>query len=107
MSMSRYVVGYVTCGSRAEARKLAKAVLAAKAAACVNIVSGVESHYWWQGRLEKATECLLVIKTTEKKTKLVMKLIQQNHRYEVPEIIFVPVKTGERKYLKWIREVVG
>ncbi|MBI4474778.1 MAG: divalent-cation tolerance protein CutA, partial [Acidobacteria bacterium] len=53
------VVGMVTCGSRVEARKIASALVRAKAAACVNISRPVESHYWWQGKIEKARECLL------------------------------------------------
>ena len=52
--MSRCVVGMVTCSSKAEARKLAAAVLTPRLAACVNIVDDVESHYWWQGKLEKS-----------------------------------------------------
>jgi periplasmic divalent cation tolerance protein len=105
--MSRYVIGLVTCGSRAEARKLARAVLAKKAAACVNILDGIESQYWWLGKLERGRECLLLIKTTKNKTKDVMQIIEANHSYQVPEIIFVPVAAGERRYLKWIRQSVS
>lgn len=104
--MSRYVMGFVTCASRTEARKVARAVLAGKLAACVNILDGAESHYWWQGKLECSKECLLLIKTTQNKTGEIMKVIKANHSYEVPEIIFTPLKTGERNYLKWINEVV-
>ena len=100
--MSRYVIGFVTCSSRAEARKLAQAVLTKKLAACVNIVAGVESHFWWQGKLDTANEWLLVIKTTSVKTKAVTETIRANHSYEVPEIIFTPIVAGERKYLKWL-----
>ena len=104
--MSRAVIGFVTCGSRAQARKLAQAVLAQKLAACVNIVTGVESHFWWQGKLDHAKEYLLLMKTTAAKTKAVTQVIRANHRYELPEIIFTPITTGERKYLKWIHESV-
>jgi len=104
--MSRSVVGFVTCGSRSEARQLAQAVLTKKLAACVNIVAGVESHFWWQGKLDQANEWLLVIKTTGARTKAVTQLIRAQHSYAVPEIIFTPIVTGERNYLKWIRESV-
>jgi periplasmic divalent cation tolerance protein len=104
--MSGFVVGLVTCSSRAEARRLAGVVLAKKLAACVNILEGVESHYWWQGKLDKAKECLLLIKTTRDKTSDVTKIIKANHSYEVPEVIFLPVATGESSYLKWIRTSV-
>jgi periplasmic divalent cation tolerance protein len=105
--MNRYMMGYVTCASKAEARKLAHAVLAGKAAACVNILDGAESHYWWQGKLESAKECLLLIKTTQNKTGDVMNIIKANHSYEAPEIIFTPIAAGERSYLKWLRGAVA
>lgn len=105
--MSRSVIGYVTCGSRVEARKLARALLNAKLVACVNIVGQVESHYRWQGKLEQARECLLMIKTTESKSGAVTQLVKSLHRYEVPEIIFTRIASGERRYLKWIASSVA
>jgi periplasmic divalent cation tolerance protein len=101
--MTRAVVGFVTCSSRMEARKVARAVLAKKLAACVNIVGGLESHYWWRGKLETARECLLLIKTTRARVQAVTSAIKAAHSYEVPEIIFVPIVVGERKYLKWLQ----
>jgi periplasmic divalent cation tolerance protein len=85
---------------------LARAVLNAKLAACVNIVPGIESHYWWQGRLATGKEYLLLIKTTEEKTAAVIKLIRQAHSYDTPEIIFTRIVRGERRYLHWIRQSV-
>jgi periplasmic divalent cation tolerance protein len=103
--MSRYVIGFVTCATRVEARKLARAILAGKHAACVNILGGVESHYWWQGKRQQSRECLLMIKTTGNKVKSVTQTIKTHHSYDTPEIIFTPV-TGERRYLQWIRRSV-
>ena len=105
--MTNYVVGMVTCSSHAEARKIARVILRKKLAACVNILDGVESHYWWQGKLENARECLLLIKTTKAKTSAVTKAIKSAHRYQVPEVIFLPIMQGERNYLNWIRKSVG
>ncbi|MCG3147689.1 MAG: Divalent-cation tolerance protein CutA [Verrucomicrobiae bacterium] len=105
--MSRYVIGFVTCSSRAEARRLARAVLNAKLAACVNILSGIESRYWWQGKLERGEEFLLLIKTTRDQTKAIMQIIKANHSYDVPEIIFTPIAVGERRYLKWLASSVA
>ena len=104
--MTNAVVGLVTCSSRAEARKVAKAILTKKLAACVNIMNGLESHYWWQGKLESARECLLLIKTTRARVRVVTSTIKAAHSYQVPEVIFLPVTAGESKYLKWIRESV-
>jgi periplasmic divalent cation tolerance protein len=105
--MSGCVVGMVTCGSKAEARKLAQAVLAPKLAACVNIVAGVESHYWWRGRLERGAEYLLLIKTTESKSAAVTRAIKSAHSYDMPEILFVKIARGECRYLKWLRGAVA
>lgn len=105
--MTNAVVGLVTCGSRAEARRVARAVLTARAAACVNIVPGAESHYWWQGKLERAPEFLLIIKTTTAKCRAVIRLVKAAHSYAAPEIIFLPVAGGERRYLSWLRNAVA
>lgn len=105
--MTDCVVGMVTCSSRIEARKLAKAVLAKKLAVCVNIIGAVESHYWWKGKLERAGECLLLIKTTRAKSRTVEQAIRAAHSYDVPEIIFLPIVAGEKLYLKWLRSSVA
>ena len=105
--MTDCVVGMVTCASRVEARKLAKALLSKKLAACVNIIGAVESHYWWKGKLERAGECLLLIKTTRAKASAVTTTIRANHSYEFPEVIFFPIVQGERNYLKWISNSVA
>ena len=104
--MSRYVVGFVTCSSRTEARRVARAVLAKRLAACVNIVGGLESHYWWRGKLESAREYLLLIKTTRERIPAVTKMVKAAHGYEVPEVVFVSIVDGEQKYLKWLQESV-
>ncbi|MGD0060688.1 MAG: divalent cation tolerance protein CutA [Verrucomicrobiia bacterium] len=105
--MTNAVVGMVTCSTRAEARQVAKAVLTKKLAACVNIVAGLESHYWWRGKLEGARECLLLIKTTRGRTGAITSAIKATHSYEVPEIIFLPILAGERRYLGWLRSSVA
>jgi periplasmic divalent cation tolerance protein len=99
-------MGFVTCSSRAEARKLARAVLAKKLAACVNILGNVESHYWWQGKLDRSRECLLILKTTGNHVKALTQTIQMHHSYDTPEIIFTRIGAGERRYLQWIRRSV-
>ena len=86
---------------------MAAAILKKRLAACVNIVDGLESHYWWQGELETARECLLLIKTTRVKERGVIRAVKAEHSYQVPEIIFVPVIQGERNYLEWIGKSVG
>src|SRR5271154_7189894 len=80
-TMSDAVVGMVTCPTRTEARKVAKAILQKKLAACVNIVGGLESHYWWKGKLENAREHLLLIKTTRARTIGVTRTVKAVHSY--------------------------
>jgi periplasmic divalent cation tolerance protein len=104
--MSRYLVGVVTCGSPAEARRMAGLILRGKLAACVNILGGVESHFWWQGKLERSKEVMLLIKTTHAKLGPLTKAIKSAHSYETPEIVFVPIQGGERNYLKWLSNSV-
>jgi periplasmic divalent cation tolerance protein len=105
--MTGCVVGMVTCSSRAEARRIAKALLDRKLAACVSIAGGVESRYWWRGKQEQAKEVLLLVKTTRAKSRSVIQTVKMAHSYDVPEIIFLPVVAGERRYLRWIRGSVA
>jgi periplasmic divalent cation tolerance protein len=105
--MTNAVVGLVTCSSRTEAQKIAKAVLTRRLAACVNIVNGLESHYWWQGKLESAREYLLLIKTNRERAGAVTSAVKAAHSYEVPEIVFLPIVAGERRYLGWLRSSVA
>src|SRR5260221_189717 len=105
--MTNAVVGMVTCPSRTEARKVASAILKKKLAACVNIIGGLESHYWWRGKLETAREGLLLIKTTRARVSGVASAVKAAHSYEVPEGNFFPGVAGERNYLKWLRSSIA
>lgn len=94
-----------TCGSLAEARRIAKAVVEKRLAACVNVVStSVESVYRWKGKVEIAKEVLLVIKTTALRLKDLEKEIARLHSYEVPEFLVLAVEGGSKKYLAWLTE---
>jgi periplasmic divalent cation tolerance protein len=104
--MTNAVVGLVMCSSRSEARAVAQSILKRKLAACVNIVGGLESHYWWQGKIQLAREYLLLIKTTRARARAVANAVKRTHSYEVPEVIFLPVAAGETKYLQWLRKPV-
>jgi periplasmic divalent cation tolerance protein len=101
-----YVV-LVTCGSRAEARKIARLLVKAKLAACANLVSApVESIYRWKGKVESAREFLLVIKTTRARFPALREAVVKAHSYDVPEIIALPIVAGYEKYLAWIADSV-
>jgi periplasmic divalent cation tolerance protein len=98
----RHVVVLVTVPKLAIARKLARAVLSEHLAACVNILPGVESHYWWQGKLEHGKELLLVIKTTRKRLAPMAAVVKALHPYDTPEIVVLPLKAGSARYLDWL-----
>lgn len=98
----------VTCGSAREARKIARSLVNAHLAACVNVVrSPVESIYRWRGNLERAEEFLLLIKTSRARFGKVRDAILKMHSYDVPEIIALPIAAGYAKYLRWIRSSVS
>ena len=103
---SAYLVLLVTSSSSEEAHKIARQLLNQRKAACVNIVPGVSSLFWWQDKLDSAEENLLVIKTRASQLDEIVTLIKGIHSYEVPEIIALPIVGGNQDYLEWIgREV--
>ncbi len=101
--MTDKILVLVTCGSRKEARKIARALMELRLAACVSEIGvPVASTYRWKGRVESAKEFLLLIKTTKKRFATVCDAVRKLHSYEVPEIIALPIAAGSRKYLDWI-----
>ena len=97
----------VTCGSVSEARRIAKKVVGKKLAACANIVLGpLESIYRWKGKVEKAREVLMIIKTSEARLAGLEQQVVRLHSYDVPEFIVVPISAGSQEYLAWLSESV-
>ena len=87
------------------AEELADKLLGERLVACVNIVKGVVSKYWWKGKLEHDRETLLLMKTKPSLVKQVIERIKELHSYEVPEITVMDIKDGNLDYLRWIDEV--
>jgi len=104
MSQARIVL--TTAGSHDEASKIAHALVERKLAACVNIVPQIESVYRWQGKVETATEWLLIIKTQAEAFARVREAIKELHSYELPECVMLEINGGSEEYLKWIGENV-
>jgi len=92
---------FVTASSLEEARKLAQTILEKHLAACVNLVPGVESHYWWQGELETAEEILLVIKSSAEQFEALAEEIHLKHSYICPEIVAVAPQGISSEYRAW------
>jgi len=98
----------VTCPSLALARKIARAVVQKRLAACVNLVrSPVESFYTWEGKLETAREQLLLIKTTAARLPQLEREVKRLHSYDVPEFVAWPITEGSADYLSWLSRTVA
>jgi periplasmic divalent cation tolerance protein len=106
MSSPKFAVVLITAPNLKTARKLARAALAARLIACANLVPRIESHYWWEGKIEAGAEVLLVMKTTAPRLAALQKLILANHPYDTPEFIVLPITRGAKGYLDWLRESV-
>jgi periplasmic divalent cation tolerance protein len=102
--MTDKVVVLVTAPSLDEARKIARGLVEARLAACVNVVPPVESIYRWQGKIENSRERLLVVKTAREIFAEVEAAIRKLHSYTNPEIICLPIIDGSRDYLDWLAE---
>jgi len=101
-----YCVVLTTCGSRSQAEKLAGALVERRLAACVQ-VSDVTSYYTWEGRVANDPELLLIIKTKASVYPGLEAFIRENHDYELPEIVQLPLAGGLAGYLAWIDETTG
>lgn len=97
------VVVLVTAPDIQVARRLVTLSLEAHLVACGNIQSPLESHYWWQGKIEQSAEVLIIFKTQTSCLVELERLILANHPYETPEFIALTVSQGNERYLQWIR----
>jgi periplasmic divalent cation tolerance protein len=91
----------VIASSVEEARRIADAVLDARLAACVNIVPGVESHYWWQGQREQGNEVLLLIKSSAERFEALAEVVRAQHSYACPEIVAISPEEMTPAYRAW------
>jgi periplasmic divalent cation tolerance protein len=102
--MADYVQVQTTLERRADAERLAKALVERRLAACVQILGPIQSMYRWKGGLETAEEWLCLIKTRRDFYPRVEQAILELHPYEVPEIVVLPITTGSKTYLAWLED---
>ena len=104
--MNEHCVIFITAGSKEEAKQLSRGMIENKLAFCVNTVPGIQSTYHWEGELHVDDEILLIAKTRQQKYGALENWVKQNHSYDVPEIISLPIQKGLPEYLKAIDDWV-
>lgn len=93
---------YMTAGSKDEARKIGRELVAARLAACVNILDNMNSFYRWQGEIQDDNEVVIIAKTTEDRVPALIEKVNAMHSYDCPCIVAIPVSGGNPAFLDWI-----
>lgn len=96
-----------TCETLEDAKAIARAVLAQKCAACVQISAPATSMYWWNDVIAEEPEFILTMKSEAKCFDTLCLTIKEHHRYEVPEIIATDIAAGDKAYLQWLAETLA
>ena len=99
---NQFIVVLVTTASSLEAEKICSALLDEKLIACANVVGPVVSHFHWSGKVERAEEFLVLMKSRSDLFDQLSETVARLHSYEVPEIIALPIKGGANAYLEWL-----
>jgi len=100
--MDRAVFVYTTYPSVVEAERAGRLIVERRLAACVNILPGMISHYWWQGTIERAEEVVMIIKTRASLADAVRDAVKENHSYTTPAVLYLPLEGGDLAYLGWL-----
>jgi periplasmic divalent cation tolerance protein len=100
--MERAVFVYTTYPSLVEAERAGRAIVEQRLAACVNILPGMISRYWWEGKVERGEEVVMIFKTRASLAEAVRAAVKEGHPYTTPAIVVLPVEGGDPNYLGWI-----
>ena len=100
--MERAVFVYTTYPSVVEAEKAGRAIVERRLAACVNILPGMISHYWWQGALERGEEAVMIFKTRANLAEAVRAAVKETHPYSTPAILTIPLESVDEGYRAWM-----
>jgi periplasmic divalent cation tolerance protein len=101
-----HLVIMVTAASEKQAKRICDILLESKVIACANIIRGVQSFFWWKGKVDRSRELLLVMKSRSELLEEIVRLVRENHSYDVPEVIALPLVGGDPEYLRWIDDSV-
>lgn len=96
-------VAYITCNDLSEAERIGRALVGERLAACVNLLPGLRSMYWWQGRIEETPEIILIAKTNAANMDAVVARVKSLHSYSTPCVVFLPIVGGNPPFLDWLR----
>ncbi|MGA9773447.1 MAG: divalent-cation tolerance protein CutA [Blastocatellia bacterium] len=102
--MNNELIVFVTADGSEEASRIANTLVTERLAACVNIVSHIESVYRWQGEVARDRETLMIIKTTDDRYAELERRVKELHSYTTPEVIAFRIERGSGAYLDWLRE---
>ena len=102
--IDKYVVCLTTVGKNKDGEKIARHLVEKKLVACVNLIPNVVSHYYWKKKICREKEVVLLMKTMISKVKALEKELHALHPYELPEFVVLPLKSGSRGYLDWIKK---
>ncbi len=97
-----FVVVLMTAPDKKSARAIAEAALRARLVACANLIPGIESHYWWQGKVESASEVLVLFKARRRSVRALEKLVLSMHPYDTPALVTLGIESGSGRYLDWL-----
>ena len=102
--MAHHLVVFMTTPTKKEATEIVRCLLAERLIACANIVGPISSLFWWKDKIDKATEFLVLMKSTSELFDKLTKSVEAFHSYEVPEIIALPIHMGSPSYLTWLED---
>lgn len=105
-SDNKFVTGFITTDTIDSARKISTMLLEKKLIACANIIPGVESHYWWQGSLQRSQEYILLIKTKPDYAAKINQEVHAIHSYEVPCIAFYDIENINGDFADWMKVIL-
>ena len=104
--MASHILIFMTASTREEAMKIVRCLLEEKLIACANIVGSINSLFWWKGKVDEASEFLVLMKSHNKLFSKISKRVREMHSYEVPELITLSIEKGLPTYLSWIDTVL-
>lgn len=98
---------YITTEDKKEAQKIGKVLVEERLAACVNIIDGMESMFWWEGEAQSEFETILIAKTTSETVEKLTGRVKEVHSYDCPCVVALPIQGGNPDFISWIGEEVG